>query len=313
MPGFARVIVLSFCQFLRRQLGWAMSFALVAVAGTAGSVQAQQRSECLGAHADSQMLRKQGQLLAAHAKLLVCAQEACPALVANDCATWLSEIEASLSSVVFAVSDEAGQDVIETRVLANGKLISERADGRAIQIDPGTYTFRFEAPPRAAVEETVSIRQGEKNRIVRVQFALAPSTTNKPGQMALPEFTQAPEHPRAGKSGGIPTGTWVLGGVALAGAAAFTTFAVLGHGKYSDAEKCRANARCDDLDELIDSGKRDYVVADIALGVAIASAGAAIIVFLVDRSSSKKRAPLALRLEPDLASKNATLHYAARF
>jgi hypothetical protein len=293
-----------------------MGFGLVALACLVDVAAAQQRGECLAAHADSQMLRKKGQLLAAHERLLLCAQEGCPALVANDCATWMNEVEASLSSVVFAVSDEAGQDVVEARVLANGKAISERADGRAIQIDPGTYTFRFEAPPRAAVEETVSIRQGEKNRIVRIQFGpLVPSAPEKPGQMALPEFTQAPEHPRAGKSnGGVPTGTWVLGGVALAGAAAFTTFAVLGHQKYLDAKKCRSDSRCDDLDELIDSGKRDYVVANIALGVAAASAGAAIIVFLVDRGSSPKPRPAgAFRVDPDLANKGAVLRYSSNF
>jgi hypothetical protein len=292
-----------------------MGIALAAIACMVDGASAQQRSECLAAHADAQMLRKQGQLLAAHERLMVCAQAGCPALVANDCATWMNEVEASLSSVVFAVSDEAGQDVVETRVLANDKVISERADGRAIQIDPGTYTFRFEAPPRAAVEETVSIRQGEKNRIVRIQFGpLVPTAPEKPGQMSLPEFTQTPEHPRAGKSGGIPPGTWVLGGVAIAGAAAFTTFALLGHDKYEDAKKCRANSRCDDLDELIDSGKRDYVVADIALGVAVASAGAAIIVFLVDHGSGSKPRPLtALGVEPDLASKGALLRYRGSF
>lgn len=241
---------------------------------------------------------------------MLCAQESCPALVANDCATWASEIEASLSSVVFAVSDSSGQDVVDAHIYANGRLISERADGRAIAIDPGTYTFRFEAPPRAAVEETVSIRQSEKNRIVRVQFGVL--KTEKPGQMALPRDTQAP---RAPKPRGIPTGTWVLGGVALAGAAAFTTFALLGHGKYEDAKKCRTEPDCDELDSLIDAGKRDYVVADVALGVGIASATAALIVYFVDRGSYAPTAPAAqgLRVEPDFANRGARLSYRADF
>jgi hypothetical protein len=257
------------------------------------------------------MLRRKGSLLAAHEKLMVCAQEGCPGPVANDCATWMGEVEASLSSVVFAVSDAAGQDVIDTQVYANGQLISQRADGRAIAIDPGTYTFRFEAPPRAAVEETVSIRQSEKNRIVRVVFPAPASET--PGQMTLPAETQAPDLPR---SRGIPTGTWVLGGVALGGTAAFVTFAVLGHGKYNDAKKCRTDARCEELDELIDTGKRDYVVANIALGVAVASATAAVIVYLVDGASASKRStPPKLQLETDFANANrgALLRYRASF
>jgi hypothetical protein len=255
------------------------------------------------------MLRRQGSLLAAHEKLMVCAQEGCPAPVANDCATWMGEVEASLSSVVFAVSDAAGQDVIDTKVYANGKLISERTDGRAIAIDPGTYTFRFEAPPRAAVEETVSIRQSEKNRIVRIVFP-APSP-EKSGQMTLPAATQTPWNP---PSRGIPTGTWVLGGVALAGTAAFVTFAVLGHDKYNDAKKCRTNPRCKELDELIDTGKRDYVVANIALGVAAASAIAAGVIYFVDRISAPKQAPPpALQLETDFANRGALLRYRTSF
>lgn len=301
-------MTLPFLPSLLPRLSWVIGLALAASVASGGPARAQQRSECLTAHADAQILRKKGSLLAAHERLMVCAQEGCPALVANDCTTWMSEIEASLSSVVFAVSDSAGQDVIDAHVYANGKLISERADGRAVAIDPGTYTFRFEAPPRAAVEETVSIRQSEKNRIVRVQFA--PLTPEKSGQMALPADTQAPEAP---KSRGIPTGTWVLGGVALAGAAAFTTFAVLGHGKYDDAKKCRTDPRCDDLDSLIDAGKRDYVVADIALGVAVASATAAVIVYFVDRGSAAPHGSAALQLEPDFANGGGIVRYRARF
>lgn len=308
------MIALSFTGFCGRLRGTGLVLAIAFVFSVGLPVSfaaAQQKSECLAAHADAQMLRRQGQLLGAHEKLMVCAQEACPRLVANDCATWMGEVEASLSSVVFAVSDEAGQDVIETRVLANGKPISEKADGRAVSIDPGTYTFRFEAPPRSPVEETLSIRQGEKNRIVRVQFG--PLTTEKPGQMALPEFTQAPESPDAGKSSGIPTGTWVLGGVALASAGAFTVFALMGHSKYNDAKRCRADDQCMSLDSLVDDGKRDYVVADIALGVAAASAVAAVIVYVVDHGSSpKKSLATGLRIEPDLASKGAVLSYRGR-
>jgi hypothetical protein len=293
-----------------KRLSWVIGLTLAASVIAAGPVRADPpRSACLAAHADAQMLRRKGSLLAAHEKLMVCAQEGCPGPVANDCATWLGEVEASLSSVVFAVSDASGQDVIDTHVYANGQLISERADGRAIAIDPGTYTFRFEAPPRAAIEETVSIRQSEKNRIVRVEFP-APAPEAR-GQMTLPASTQAPEPPR---SRGIPTGTWVLGGVALAGTAAFVTFAVLGHDKYNDAKKCRTDARCKNLDELIDTGKRDYVVANIALGVGVASAAAALIVYLVDSSSAPKPARLPpLQLETDFANRAALLGYRASF
>jgi hypothetical protein len=295
-----------FRQFARVRRGWAahvgVAVCLAVCPGIVSNARADQRSECLASHVEAQILRKRGALLEARDKLLICAQEGCPAPIANDCATWVGEIDASLSSVVFAVSDTAGQDVIDARIFANGKLIAERADGRAVSLDPGKYTFRFEAPPRAAVEETVSIRQSEKNRIVRVQFepmpAPAPATT--PARDAAAQ-TAKPGHR-------IPLGTWVLGGVAVASGAAFATFALLGHGKYEDAKDCRANSRCTELDSLIDAGKRNYVVADIALGVAIASAGAAIIVFLVDSGPRKpSRAESAIHVEPDFVHRGLNI------
>src|SRR5262249_25966917 len=124
----------------------AYRFASLALAASL-SVEAQaQPNECVSAHADAQLLRMQGSLLAAHEKLLICAQSECPKPVANDCANWLDEVDDSISSVVFAVSNEQDEDVIDVRVRSGDKLITERADGHALPIDPGTYTLRFEAP-----------------------------------------------------------------------------------------------------------------------------------------------------------------------
>lgn len=266
-----------------------------------------QRSQCLSAHADAQRLRMKGSLLSAREKLLVCGQSECPGPVANDCAGWLAEVDVSLSSVVFAVSDERGHDLVNARVSTNGRVLSEHADGRALLLDPGTYTFLFEAPGHAKAEQTISMRQSEKNRIVRVQLAslsaagteatapLASSTANTPRERSHP----------------VPLATYILGGAALVGIGGFAYFGLNGRAKYRDAQRCMR-----DCDEIISAGKRDYIIADIALAIAIASAPAAIIVYFVaqpDDPEPSSDTASRLTVQPLVRERGAALQWSGTF
>jgi hypothetical protein len=262
-----------------------------------------------------------GSLLAARDKLRVCGQGECPALVANDCAGWLTEVENSLSSVVFAVSDEQGRDVVDAHVLANGRALSERTDGRALLLDPGTYTFRFEAPGHTSVEETVSMRQSEKNRIVRVQLprispegSSTPAASNQPAPAA-----QTPREPARGAAdlrpgaepqqagSGVPLATYILGGTTLLGVATFAYFGLAGQHALRVAERCQA-----DCGATIREGKRDYVIADIGLAVAIASAPAAILVYVLT-DSKPAAADGQSTLQPIVLPRGGGLQWSARF
>jgi hypothetical protein len=282
----------------------------------AGPAQAQQRSQCLAAHADAQMLRMKGALLAAREQLLVCGQPKCPGPIANDCASWLSEVDGSLSSVVFAVSDEQGQDMPDVHVSAGGKLLAEHTDGRALVLDPGTYVFSFEAPGYTNVETTVSMRQSEKNRIVRLRMlrpppepkpvALVVTPASEPAQPSAP--VQATE-PASG-AGGVPIATYILGGTALLGVGTFAYFGLSGNAKKKEVEQCTSNC-----EELINEGKRDYVIADIGLLVAIASAPAAILIYLLappERAESAHAASHA-RLQPYALSRGAGMLLSGEF
>jgi hypothetical protein len=248
------------------------------------------RGQCLQAYADAQELRLKGSLLAARDRLLACSQNGCPRPVVKDCTEWLGEVDSSLSSVVFAISDEQGRDLTETRVSVEDRVLTERTDGHALSLDPGTYPFSFEAEGYVRAQQTIVMRQSEKNRIVRVQLTKVATRVETPtaaisgsdGAATSAESPPKPGHP-------IPVGTFVLGGVALAGAGTFAYFGISGLNKKADVNRCQADCR-----GLIDAGKRDYIVADIALGVAVLAATSALVWYLLpsdrrDSASARSR------------------------
>jgi hypothetical protein len=80
----------------------------------------------------------------------------------------------------------------------------------------------------------------------------------------------------------------VLGGVGVLGLASFAFFGLSGSSKQSDLDSrnCKPNCPQDDVDTI----KRNYLIADISLGVGAASLVAAS-VFYFTRSSSQEPGP----------------------
>jgi hypothetical protein len=235
---------------------------------------------CVTAHAQAQRLRLGGQLLEARAQLLICAQSECPGLVSSDCGVWLAEVESSLSSVVFAVEGGDGRDLMEVRVFANGHLLTEHTDGQAIAVDPGRYVFRFETAGYTPSNLDISVRQSEKNRIVRVTLPL----------LAPPEVAAATSPPVVAAAvesdhGGLPVATYVLGGVTIASLGAFSYFAIAGKNRLRELQHSCGPNNC--TEEQAKGGRNQYIAADIALGVGVASAIAVALVYIFDAGSSQ--------------------------
>ena len=81
----------------------------------------------------------------------------------------------------------------------------------------------------------------------------------------------------------IPVVTWILGGVAVAGVASFTTFAILGKAKEGCAPFCsRSN---------VDTLRRDYLIADVSLGVGLVAGAAAVYFALTAKPQVDVSAP----------------------
>jgi hypothetical protein len=280
---------------------WRVWIAAVLVAGSgfaARPARAETAPErCVTAHADAQRLRIAGRLMDARARLLTCAQSECPDLIANDCGVWLTEVESSLSSLVFAVAGTGGRDLVDVRVFANDRLLTDRTDGRALTLDPGRYVFRFEAEGYTPLNMDVSILQSEKNRILRAELRPLAGASPAP---------ESREVAGADESGGVPVATYVLGGAALVGLGAFTYFAVSGKNRLDELSESCGPDNC--TPRQIEGGKTQYIAADIALGVGVASAIAAVVVFFAaGGADSAAPAEPSARLDVAVAENGAYL------
>jgi len=249
-----------------------------------------------------------GRLVSAREQLLACAQRECPSLVANDCALWLPELDAELPSVVLAVEDGEGRDLLQVRVFANDRLLTERTEGRALSLDPGSYRFRFEAAGYRSLTVTASVRQAEKNRIVRAKLEpeLTPAAAAARAGGGAAERGQDPDGER---SASVPVASYVLGGVALASLGAFAYFAVTGKDEYDElTETCGHDC----TPAQVEDGKRAYVIADVALGVGIASAAAAVIVFLTAGEAAPAEAGARAGLQLEVGPHGGLVQWTSR-
>jgi len=251
---------------------------------------------CLQAHTDAQLKRKDGLLIEAREHLLRCAQSDCPAVVIDDCAGWLPGLENSIPSAVFAISDPAGHDIIEAKVLSQGRVIAERANGRAVPLNPGLYAIEIVADGFETVRERFVMRESEKNRIVRV--------TLQP--LAAAPLAHAPP-PRDEASGmkPIPTASWILAGAALGSGIVFGVSGILYLSAKSDIENTRCgagDAACErERRDIADRGKTYTTIDRIAGPLAAASLLAAIVVYVVSDTAPDTQAASRLRLQAQAA------------
>lgn len=227
--------------------------------------------ECVDAYDGSQRARRAGRLLDARAQLLSCAQTQCPEAVSKQCTLWLREVTAAMPSVVFAVRDADGNDQSRVRVTEGERVLTERLDGRALELDPGEHLFHFELPSGVQVEKRVLLREGEKNRQVQVELlhrAPPPRAHSARKPPSAPRKRAAPPE----RESGIPTSAIVLGAVGVLALGSFTYFAIDANSDLDELER-RCKPDCPESDE--NRVARKALVADVSLGVGVVALGAA--------------------------------------
>jgi hypothetical protein len=252
---------------------------LAALLGRAAWAAEPTTPECLGAHEDSLKLRNDRQLRAARAKLLLCSSASCPAEIRTECTERVSEIDASIPTIVFEVKDAAGDDLVAVRVKMDGAILAERLEGAALPVDPGAHTFTFEAEGRPTLERQLLIMEGEKLRRERVELD-APARP-KPVPQSIPPVklevvqpAQPPVEP-APPLGKLRVGALVAGGVGVAATGVGAAFGLVAWSRKSTASDacptvCK-NQNDADLWERARSAGNVSTVAFIVGGVGLAT------------------------------------------
>ena len=231
-------------------------------------------SSCTAAHVAGQREMKAGRLKAALASYQECgSDESCPQPVRNECLELFASTEEALPTLVFSVLDEHGKDLTKVRVFWSGEPLAEALDGRPIAVDPGVQSFSFELPSGNVLSTELLVHQGEKNRLVTLQdsteeFAAlarpAPVAKKPLVESTVPELEASSPRSHA-------TALWVASAV---GVTALGSWGVLsGLARHTQSELMRCAPDCDPRRKSdYDGMKRNYLIADVSLGVAVVSA-----------------------------------------
>jgi hypothetical protein len=112
----------------------------------------------------------------------MCASPSCAAAVRDVCQKRVSELTSAIPSVVFEVLDASGHDVREVRVTMDGRVLTDRLDGTAIDLDPGDHTFSFAAQGQPILERTILLYEGQKQRSVEIRIGSPAASAEVPSR-----------------------------------------------------------------------------------------------------------------------------------
>lgn len=249
-------------------------FGITVLASGRATAEDPGKARCADAYESTQKLERAGKLTEALAEVAICAHPACPELLRADCMQWLSPLRARQSSVVVEAHDASGAEVFLVKVFVDGVAVQAQLDGRAFFVNPGHHTLRFEGQGGEREEREVVVREGEQGR--RIVVTLTPPRGAGPLPAPL-----APAERSASSSPGIPTLSYVLGGVGLAALGSFTYFGLSGSSLEATLDR-ECSPRC--ASARVDAVQTQYIVADVSLGVGIISLGVAAWLALTNRS-----------------------------
>jgi hypothetical protein len=248
----------------------------------AQSEDSQVKTACLTAHEQAQAARRALKFSEARAQLRACAQEGCPGLVRADCVSWLSELEKTYPVVIFDAHID-GQQALNARVYLDGRLVTDRIDGRPFEVDPGRHSVVIEVPDFPPNEQVVVISEGKQDRVISASF------------------THSIHRP-------IPLSVWLAVGIAAAGTVSVAVF-----GAMALSEKGSLQRSCAPFcaDAQLVALRRNMLAADISLAVLAAAGVTAGVLFLT--RPERRRGTEARWMSAAPVAGGAVLAYGAAF
>jgi hypothetical protein len=243
-----------------KRLAAALFLVLLGGSNAAFAAPASDTKECIASFDQGQHSKTDHHLKLAQTQLLACTKETCPAVLRADCAEVLKSVQSALPSIVFAAED-GGKDVTDVKVFNGSDQIASSLDAKAVELDPGTYDFRFERGTNTPLTVHFVLREGEKNREVRGIF-------NPPKPITTTTIVVAPEREVRSTVGYVVPAAFAVLGVA--------GFIFAGVGKLtfnSDVNDFRAPPPAGCAPNCTEASRADLsstlVRANVALGVGI--------------------------------------------
>ena len=230
-------------------------FFVAAIFVVAKSAEAEPKKDkkaaCVDAYKQGQVHRKNGELSLARDDFAVCADSVCPSVLRKDCTPWLVSVQQAIPSIIVNVASATGKPLSSTRILIDGKTPEKMGADGDIEVDPGAHVVRVEALGHQPLEKSFKVRSGEKKIAIDMKLAL--------------------EVARESVSRPIPGSTIVFGVIGLAGIGAFAGFGLHGNELKKGLDACKPGC----VPVRVDEVKRDYIIADAALGVGLVFLGLA--------------------------------------
>lgn len=215
---------------------------------------------CAKASEEAQEMRSAGRLRSSRGRLRVCIRDVCPGVIRADCATWLAEVEAAMPTVVIDARDAAGHDVVDVEVTVDGEPFAGSLDGKALAIDPGAHTFRYERRGAEVVEQDILIREGQKDRLLDV-------TLKSPA------------------ANGPPVAAFALAAVAVASTVGYAYFGI---SAQQGADNLRRTCAPKCAESSVDDLRGQAVAANVLFGVAVVAVAGAAVAWLTHSTEPAK-------------------------
>jgi hypothetical protein len=180
-------------------------------------------------------------------------------VVRAECDAALADVKTAIPTLLVAVVDEHQHDLSGATLTLDGKPVP--LDGSTLEVDPGPHALVATSGALTSHLQVMAI-ESDLNRRVEIVLQAPHEDTAQRGGAAGAVV------PTAHRSKVPP---YLLGGVALVGAASFGYFASSGHSDMGPLDRCKPYCDPNDVKRV----RTKYLIADISLGVSlVALAGA---------------------------------------
>jgi hypothetical protein len=274
-----------------------------------------------------------GHLHEAREQLQACLQSSCAGLRPK-CSAMNVKLLAAMPTVVFAVTDAAGNPQTDVRVTVDGELVTSKLDGMALPVEPGVREFTFATDAGVFAKQRVMLLEGQRDRPIEVTMnkatpaaqtapaarPVAMAATMAPMQTPAAEKAASDEKPapdgpsqdersvegpprtEAAPRESTRDGSWALPHSALpyilggAGVAAVVAGGLLTYWGNKDNTELENQCKPNCNPSDADHVKALYVASDISFGVGLAALGVTTWLFASSRSAERAAAPSAAAL-----------------